>query len=126
MKPKTKAKKPAKAITLLTKIEALLCDVLAECSAFEKGVEKNVRGLLRTAEASIEAAKDYFTPAAPPKARPKKVTAKRRAPAPAVKRAAKRATPVKHRAVVVRRPENAALPVPLTNVAAPAAPISAL
>lgn len=144
MKPKTKTRKSTKAITLLTRIEALLSDVLVECSAFEKSVEKNVRGLLRTAEASIAAAKDYFAPAAPPKARQKAVkkparrvartgakpaaAAKRRAAAPAAKRAVKRAAPVKpQRAVVARQPENAALPVPLTNIPAPAAPdLSAL
>ena len=56
---KTKKKTP-KAVTLLTKIEALLFDVFKECSEIERSVEKNVRALLSSAETSIAAAKDYF------------------------------------------------------------------
>jgi len=53
-------KKTPKAVTLLTRIELLLSAVLDECYDIEKGVEKNVRALLRSAEGSIAAAKDYF------------------------------------------------------------------
>jgi hypothetical protein len=60
-----------KAVTLLTKIETLLSDVLHECSEIEKSVEKNVGVLLRTAEVSIAAAKDYFAAPELPKV-PKK------------------------------------------------------
>lgn len=60
-----------KAVTLLTKIETLLSDVLEECSAIEKSVEKNVGVLLRSAEVSIAAAKDYFIAPEPPKIRRK-------------------------------------------------------
>jgi len=64
---KTQKKHSKKAVTLLTKIERLLSDVVAECSAIEKSVEKNVRGLLHTAEISIAAAKEFITPGPPPK-----------------------------------------------------------
>ena len=60
----TKKKKPAKAVTLLTKIETLLADALKEFSVIEKAVEKNVRELLLSAEASISKAKDFLTPSA--------------------------------------------------------------
>jgi len=60
---KSTKKKPAKAITLLTRIEALLADALDEFSAMEKSVEKNVRALLVAAEASISKAKEFITPA---------------------------------------------------------------
>ena len=59
---KTKQKHSKKAVTLLTRIETLLADVLAECSAIEKTIEKNVRDLLRTAEVSIAQAKDFIAP----------------------------------------------------------------
>ncbi len=67
---KTKKKRPPKAVTLLTKVETLLSDVLDECFEIEKSVEKNVRVLLRSAEASVVAAKEYFiTPERPAVAR---------------------------------------------------------
>jgi len=59
---KSKKKKPAKAITLLTRIESLLADALNEFSAMEKSVEKNARELLVSAEESISKAKDFLTP----------------------------------------------------------------
>lgn len=77
---KSKKKKPVKAVTLLTRIEALLGDVLNEFSVIEKSVEKNVRELLLSAEASISKAKDFISP--PPvrhvaaKSRPRAVKAK--------------------------------------------------
>ena len=92
---KRQEKKAFKAVTLLTRIEALLSDVWDECSAIEKSVEKNVRGLLRTAESSVAAAKDYFLAPTPAKAvrKPAKkavakarVTAKAKAPIKAKKR----------------------------------------
>lgn len=60
-------KKTPKAVTLLTKIEMLLADVVNECAVIEKGLEKNARLLLRSAEASIAAAKDYFITLEPSK-----------------------------------------------------------
>lgn len=64
---KTKKRTP-KAVALLTKVETLLSDVLDECFEFEKSVEKNVRVLLRSAEASVDAAKEYFIAPQPGKA----------------------------------------------------------
>jgi len=60
MGSKRKSKKP---VTLLTQVEGLLCDVLGQLSLLEKSVEKNVRDLLLTAEASVAKAKDFITPA---------------------------------------------------------------
>ena len=79
---KTRKKKPAKAVTMLVKIEKLLADVLSEFSVIEKSVEKNVRELLVSAEASISQAKEFMTPSAGtaakrhPRARAKKTTRK--------------------------------------------------
>jgi len=81
MKPQKKQSK--KAATLLTKIEKLLADVLTECSAIEKSLEKNFRQLLRTAEVSIAAAKEFVTPGPAPKVHHKAVT--KRAPRPAAR-----------------------------------------
>jgi hypothetical protein len=64
-------KRTAKAVTLLTRIEMLLSDVLEQCSEIEKSVEKNALVLLRSAEASIAAAKDYFIVPEAPKVRTK-------------------------------------------------------
>lgn len=57
---KTKKKRTPKAVTLLTNVETLLSAVLDECFEIEKSVEKNVRVLLRSAEASVVAAREYF------------------------------------------------------------------
>lgn len=84
--------KSKKTITLLTRIETLLSDVLAESSEIEKRAEKSVRVLLRSAEASIAAAKDYFTAPEPSKVRRKTATgrvsrlARSRVKAPATKK----------------------------------------
>lgn len=59
MKSKRKATKP---VTLLTKIQSLLGDVLDELSSIEKSVERNVRELLQSAETSVSKAKDLITP----------------------------------------------------------------
>ena len=71
----TSKKHTKKAVTLLTKIETLLSDVFDECSkiekSVEKSVEKNVGVLLRSAEVSIAAAKDYFAAPELPKVRRK-------------------------------------------------------
>jgi hypothetical protein len=96
MKPKKKVKKT---VTLLTKIETLLSDVLDEGLAIEKTVEKNVRELLLSAQSSISSAIDYFTAAPPAEARHKPVKttaktavkAKKRAAAPAVRKRAVKA-----------------------------------
>jgi len=64
MKSKKRTPKP---VTLLTKIETLLSDVLQQCSEIEKSVEKNALVLLRAAEASVAAAKNYFITPEPPK-----------------------------------------------------------
>jgi len=110
-----KAKRTKKAITLLTKIEKLLADVLVECSAFEKTLEKNVRILVRAAEKSIGDAKDFFAPA-PAEVRRKAVkkpVAKRKAAAPAArKRAVKAAKPRKTTVIALREPAAAAIPAP--------------
>jgi hypothetical protein len=71
MKAKRKSKKP---VTLLTKIETLLSDVLGELSSVEKSVEKNVRELLLSAAASVVKAKDCFTAATVAAAVPHKAT----------------------------------------------------
>jgi len=60
MKAKRKLTKP---VTLLTKIESLLSDVLGELSSIEKSVEKNVRALLLAAGESVAKAKDCIIPA---------------------------------------------------------------
>jgi hypothetical protein len=87
-------KRTTKAVTLLTRVETLLSDVLEECSDIEKSVEKNIRVLLRSAEASIAVAKDYFTASEPSKVRRKTATgrvsrhrvARSRVKAPATKK----------------------------------------
>lgn len=122
-----KIRKATKAVTLLTRIEALLSDVLVECSEIEKSVEKNVRALLRTAEKSIETAKDYFVTPAPAKVAHKpvrhvkhaapKTRAKAKAPAAAKKRV------VRHRApVAVAKPPEVIAPRILTPPFPPDAP----
>jgi hypothetical protein len=77
MTPKRKSPQP---VTLLTKIEGLLADVLRELSSVEESVEKNVRELLVSAAASVAAAKDFITPvfAAAAAAAPKRATSRRR------------------------------------------------
>ena len=65
---KSKKRKPAKTVTLLTKVEDLLADAIKEFSAIEKSVERNVRALLLSAEKSISTAKDVII-AAPAAAR---------------------------------------------------------
>ena len=98
-----KSKKPVskKPVTTLNKIETLLSEALKECSAVEKSVEKKVREVLGSAQASVISAKDYIVSAIPSsgagqkgaksvsKAKPA-ARAKKRSAAPAVgKRAAK-------------------------------------
>jgi len=92
---KSKNRKPAKAVTLLTKIETLLSDVFDELSAIEKSAEKNVRALLVSAESSITKAKNFisFSPAPEVRrtaagSRQRRVKAKARPAARAVKRSA--------------------------------------
>jgi hypothetical protein len=108
---KKAAKKDTRAVTLLNRIEGLLSDALDECASIEKSVEKNVRALLRTAESSIAAARDYFV--APAKAVRKpakkvivKAAPKAKARVTAKKRpvAAKKHAPAKI-AVAKRHPE---------------------
>jgi hypothetical protein len=95
---KTK-KKSTKAVTLLTRIETLLSDVLDECSDIEKSVEKNVREVLLSAQTSIGSAIDFISAlpssevhqkAAKKKAKPS-VRAKKRLTAPAAKKRALKA-----------------------------------
>ena len=80
---KTRKRKPARAVTMLVKIERLLADVLSEFSVIEESVEKNVRELLLSAEASISKAKDFMTPSTG--------TAAKRRPRAEVKRTTRRA-----------------------------------
>jgi len=84
---KSNKKKPAKAVTLLTRIEALLADVLDQFSVMEKSVEKNARELLLSAEASISQARDFLTPAPSPKVRHRAAKSRARAAKPRAKRA---------------------------------------
>lgn len=84
---KSKKRKPAKAITLLTRIETLLADALDEFSVMEKGVEKNVQELLFSAKASISEAIDFISPTPSAKVRHKVAKSRPRA----VKGKAKRA-----------------------------------
>ena len=60
-KPMKAKKKSAKAVTLLTKAEKLLSDVIDDCVDIEKSVEKNVREVLLSAQASIDSAMNFFT-----------------------------------------------------------------
>lgn len=62
MRPKKKSRS-SKPVTLLTRIEGLLSDVLDELSSIERSVQRNVRELLLAAETSVAKAKDFVTPA---------------------------------------------------------------
>jgi division protein CdvB (Snf7/Vps24/ESCRT-III family) len=53
--------KSKKAVTLLTRIETLLSDVLDEYSVIEKHVEKNVRAVLLSAQASVVSAMNFIS-----------------------------------------------------------------
>jgi hypothetical protein len=53
--------KSKKAVTLLTRIETLLSDALNEYSAIEKHVEKNVRAVLLSAQASVVSAIKFIS-----------------------------------------------------------------
>jgi hypothetical protein len=53
--------KSKKAVTLLTRIESLLSDVLDESSVIEKQVQKNVRAVLLSAQASVASALDFVS-----------------------------------------------------------------
>ncbi|MGO9992554.1 MAG: hypothetical protein ACLPTF_08560 [Steroidobacteraceae bacterium] len=53
--------KSKKAITLLTRIETLLSDALNEYSVIEKHVEKNVRAVLLSAQASVVSAIKFIS-----------------------------------------------------------------
>jgi hypothetical protein len=116
---KTKKRTTKKAITLLTRVETLLSDALDQCSAIEKSVEKNARVLLRSAEAAVTVAKDFFITPEPAKARRKAAKAPKRVPRhraarPGVKPPAaahRRAAPPKARKRVVRTAKPLAAPV---------------
>jgi len=95
---KTKKRTP-KPVTLLTKVEMLLSDVLQGCSEIEKSVEKDVRMLLRSAEASVSAAKDYFVAPEPSKTRRKTARTSRRL----TRQGTRAATPPKRRSAYVAR-----------------------
>jgi len=84
---KTRKKKPAKAITLLARIERLLADALVEFSAMEQSVEENVRALLMAAEESISKAKEFITPAPTGGVRHRAVSVRPRATRAKAKRA---------------------------------------
>jgi hypothetical protein len=88
-----------KAVTLLTRAETLLSDVLDECSEIEKSVEKNVGVLLRSAEASIAAAKDYFAAPELPKVRGKAAKIAGRVPRHRVARSRVKAPVAKKRSI---------------------------
>jgi hypothetical protein len=83
-----KKKKSTKAVTLLTRIESLLCDAVDQFSAFEKSAEKNARELLVSAEASVSKAKEFIDLASsfgtrPVSAKKPRAAAKSRAKRPA-------------------------------------------
>jgi len=86
---KSRKKRPARAITLLTRIEALLGDAMNEFSAMEKTVEKYARALLTSAETSISNAKDLIATAPAPAggARHRAVRVRPHAARPKAKRA---------------------------------------
>jgi hypothetical protein len=129
-------KKKMKAVTLLTRIETMLSDVLDECSAIEKSVEKNARLLLRSAEASIAVAKEFFIAPEPVKARQKVAKVPKRVPrhrsatgatSAAAKRAVKTAMPLTEPpALTKRRPQVSSLAAPAASPSAPQASTSAL
>jgi phage baseplate assembly protein W len=86
-------------VTLLTRIETLISDVLDEFSAIEKNVEKNVRELLLTAQGAIVSARDFVSALPSSEVRQKaakkkaksRVKAKKRVTAPAAKKRALKA-----------------------------------
>lgn len=100
--------KSKKAVTLLTRIDGLLSDVLDEYSVIEKNIEKNVRAALLSAQESIVCAIDFISALPSSAVRPKtannrkrgrrrlkakskaksSVRAKKRSPAPAAKKRA--------------------------------------
>jgi hypothetical protein len=53
--------KSKKAVTLLTRVESLLSDVLDEYSVIEKQVEKNVRAGLLSAQESVKSAMKFIS-----------------------------------------------------------------
>jgi hypothetical protein len=139
---KAKKRTTKKAVTLLTKIETLLSDVLDECAAVGKSVEKNVGVLLRSAEASITVAKEFFIAPEPAKDRPKvakaaKPVTRHRAVKTAVKPAAaahkRSAVPASKRALKTTKPQPRARAkraphsvAPIANPSGPQASIAAL
>ena len=126
---KTKKRTTKKAVTLLTRIETLLSDVLDECSAIEKSVEKNVRVLLRSAEASITVAKEFFLAPEPAK-RQKVAKAPKRVPRHRAARTGVKPPAAAHRhpATARKRAVKSAKPLaaPIARPAIPSAAISAL
>ncbi len=68
---KSKKRKTPQAVTLLTRIENVLAEVLDDLSVIEKTVEKGVRSLLVSAEASVSQARDLINPAPSPAVRHK-------------------------------------------------------
>ena len=56
-----KAMKSKKAVTMLTRAESLLSDVLDEYSAIEQHVEKNVRAVLLSAQKSVNSAMKFIS-----------------------------------------------------------------
>lgn len=124
-------KKAVRAVTLLTRIEELLADVMKEGASIEKSLEKNVKILLRTAESAISDAKDYFI--APPPAKPvrkvakvaKKAAPKVKAKAKAPVTAKKHPVAAKKRAattVAVAKPQPEVILPPFVTPAPPATP----
>jgi division protein CdvB (Snf7/Vps24/ESCRT-III family) len=79
--------KSKRAVTLLTRVESLLSDVLDEYSVIEKQVEKNIRAGLLSAQESVISAMNFISalPAAqiPYKRSSRRAKVKTRAKAPA-------------------------------------------
>jgi len=126
---KAKKRTTKKAVTLLTRIEGLLSDVVDECSAIEKSVEKNVRLLLRSADAAVTVAKDFFltiTPA-PAKTAHKVAKAKKRVVRHRAARPAAKPVAAAHRRAARPAARKRAVAKPLAAPAAvPPAAIAAL
>jgi hypothetical protein len=92
MKSKRRTTKSQKAVTLLTRVESLLSDALEEYSVIEKQVERNVRTVLRSAQASVSSALDFIGALNSSASQPKAAKSRKsRRPRPSARRKTKRA-----------------------------------
>lgn len=70
--------KSKKAVTLLTRIDGLLSDVLGQYSVMEKNIEKNVRAALLSAQESIVCAIDFISALPSSAVRPRAAKSRKR------------------------------------------------